>query len=456
MLAARNVFHRGAVQEGVDWVIRPDLNSPQRYFLVPLNLHPELFLRTGDEVEAVIETYNTRERKVPPSQRPNWVVSGDRVPETLKPAAQCLTAEDFLLGEVVALKGVNKQKPTHISTRPFWPDTGGEDPSELLPVNGALGHFLRYIACPIAIGDRVAVQGVSASGKTTFLERLLESLLGWPSRVIVGAIGEHNLNISAFQAASPDSEVISAPAQTSPIQKKWAIEMVLRRAMTQAALGLPVLVILDSMTGLVDAKDMEEHNGIGSKSGATSQFSLDEVALLLGAAGVNRVPGGSITIVTTFVQRTRDDIPLLRKGVSLAWVLLTLSHDARNAKLEFPLELAPAQDPTTKAIHPTCIARSAGKLLGSEASRWLQLNDLLGKGDVKQRLERLSRLIELAEFRDRGEVDDDEVFGQFFGQPQPAAVSASAPPTATPTQLSDEQIADMAQKWKQDGKRRKR
>jgi len=167
------------------------------------------------------------------------------------------------------------------------------------------------ILCPIGKGQRGLIVAQPKTGKTTILKQIANSILKNNKEVhlMVLLIDERPEEVTDIER-SIDAEVIHSTFDESPDNHIKVSKMVLERAKRLVEQNKDVVILLDSLTRLTRASNLEV-----DPSGRTLSGGLDPAALhfpkkFFGAAR-NIENGGSLTILATALAETgsrMDDI----------------------------------------------------------------------------------------------------------------------------------------------------
>ena len=187
-------------------------------------------------------------------------------------------------------------------------------PTERLKLeNVSDGYSTRMIdiICPIGKGQRGLIVAQPKTGKTTILKQIANSILKNNKEVhlMVLLIDERPEEVTDIER-SIDAEVIHSTFDESPDNHIKVSKMVLERAKRLVEHNKDVVILLDSLTRLTRASNLEV-----DPSGRTLSGGLDPAALhfpkkFFGAAR-NIENGGSLTILATALAETgsrMDDI----------------------------------------------------------------------------------------------------------------------------------------------------
>ncbi|MGB0497878.1 MAG: flagellum-specific ATP synthase FliI [Rubricella sp.] len=195
-----------------------------------------------------------------------------------------------------------------------WPD---ETASPLDPGFGArlrTGYSVIDTLMPLVEGQRLGLFAGSGVGKTTLLRGLAA---GTDADIVVLAlVGERRREIGAFldalgAEARARSVAVAATADTSPLEKRRALDTAAALARTHAITGRKVLLIVDSITRYAEAcRDIAVALGEPMGRGGWPVSVTTGLARIFEQAG-RFAGGGSVTAVhSVLVAGSDHDEPL--------------------------------------------------------------------------------------------------------------------------------------------------
>jgi len=157
---------------------------------------------------------------------------------------------------------------------------------------------------PIGFGQRGLIVSPPKAGKTTLLKEIAEGLAAnYPKVHIVALlIGERPEEVTDMQR-SIKGEVIASNFDESPEHQTSVAELGLQRAKRLTEMGREVVIILDSITRLARAYNLNVGPSGKTLSGGFDPAALYPAKRFLGAAR-NCEEGGSLTIVGTVLVDT--------------------------------------------------------------------------------------------------------------------------------------------------------
>ena len=167
------------------------------------------------------------------------------------------------------------------------------------------------ILCPIGKGQRGLIVAQPKAGKTTLLKQIANGILKNNSEVhlMVLLIDERPEEVTDIER-SIDAEVIHSTFDESPEHHIKVSKMVLERAKRLIKQNKDVVILLDSLTRLTRASNLQVEPSGRTLSGGLDPASLYFPKKFFGAAR-NIENGGSLTILATVLAETgsrMDDI----------------------------------------------------------------------------------------------------------------------------------------------------
>jgi transcription termination factor Rho len=154
------------------------------------------------------------------------------------------------------------------------------------------------LLCPVGFGQRALILAPPRTGKTTFLKELCFGIsAGAPTAVLYCLlVDERPEEVTDFRR-SVKAEVF-ASSSDRPLEEHLAVaSQCLERAVTDALTGKDVVVVVDSLTRLARAHNLNTQTG-RTMSGGIDASALELPKRFFGAA--RQVEnGGSLTIIAT-------------------------------------------------------------------------------------------------------------------------------------------------------------
>ena len=156
------------------------------------------------------------------------------------------------------------------------------------------------LVAPIGKGQRGLILAPPQSGRTTLLEEMASAIVANESQatVLVLLVDERPEDVTAFQRAVPGAEVVASTFDDAPERQVHITDLVLEKARRLVEAGGDVVLLVDSLTRLVQA-----HQAVLGETGPPSVAAVRDTKRLLGAARAVE-EGGSLTIVATLLAST--------------------------------------------------------------------------------------------------------------------------------------------------------
>jgi len=157
---------------------------------------------------------------------------------------------------------------------------------------------------PIGFGQRGLIVSPPKAGKTTLLKEIANGLAAnYPkSHIVALLIGERPEEVTDM-SRSIKGEVVASNFDESPEHQTRVAEMGLERAKRLTEMGQDVIIILDSITRLARAYNLNVGPSGKTLSGGFDPAALYPAKRFLGAAR-NCEEGGSLTIIGTALVET--------------------------------------------------------------------------------------------------------------------------------------------------------
>ncbi len=212
---------------------------------------------------------------------------------------------------VISINGVEPENLRRVpfeSLTPCYPD----DRLTLEHTGCSLYERVIDLFAPIGKGQRALIVSPPKAGKTTLLKHIAGAILkNYPKvTVIIALIDERPEEVTDFRRALDGAEIFCSTFDRDDEHHTHTAGLALERAKRLVEMGGDVVLLLDSITGLVRAC-----NSCADRSGKMLSDGLDAQALawpkrLFGAAR-NTEEGGSLTIIASALigtGRALDDI----------------------------------------------------------------------------------------------------------------------------------------------------
>ncbi|RMG47225.1 MAG: transcription termination factor Rho [Acidobacteria bacterium] len=161
------------------------------------------------------------------------------------------------------------------------------------------------LVAPIGKGQRCLVVAPPKAGKTTLLQQIAHAVtINHPEiHLIVLLIDERPEEVTDWRRRVPNGEVIASSSDELARNHVSVAEIVLERAKRLVESGRDVLVLLDSLTRLARAYNVEQRGSGKILSGGIDSRTLENPRRFFGAAR-RCEEGGSLTIIASCLVDT--------------------------------------------------------------------------------------------------------------------------------------------------------
>jgi transcription termination factor Rho len=161
------------------------------------------------------------------------------------------------------------------------------------------------LVAPIGRGQRCLVVAPPKAGKTTLLQQVAHAVgVNHPEiHLIVLLVDERPEEVTDWRRRVPDGEVIASSSDEMARNHVSVAEIVLERAKRLVESGRDVLVLLDSLTRLARAYNVEQRGSGKILSGGIDSRTLEHPRRFFGAAR-RCEEGGSLTIIASCLVDT--------------------------------------------------------------------------------------------------------------------------------------------------------
>lgn len=238
-------------------------------------------LRTGDKVSGIKREANSRER----------------------------------FGALLKVVSVNGRSPEQEKRRPRFDDLTPVFPNERFTLESTpieLSTRMIDLIAPIGRGQRGLIVAQPKAGKTVLLKKIAGSIEDKYEEVelIVLLVDERPEEVTDMKRSLKRADVIYSTFDERPAHHVKVAEMVNARAKRLAEEGKDVVILLDSITRLARAYNMEVPSSGRTLSGGLDPGALHPPKKFFGTAR-NLEEGGSVTILATALVDTgsrMDDV----------------------------------------------------------------------------------------------------------------------------------------------------
>ena len=218
-------------------------------------------------------------------------------------------------GALLYVKEVNGEPPISARRRPHFDRLTPIFPNEKIVLEDTsikLAMRAMDLVAPIGKGQRGLIVAQPKAGKTVLLKQIAASIeKKYPEiEMIVLLVDERPEEVTDMKRALTRSEVIYSTFDELPAHHVKVAEMVIQRAKRLAEEGKDIVILLDSITRLARAYNMETPSSGRTLSGGLDPGALHAPKKFFGAAR-NLEEGGSITILATALVDTgsrMDDV----------------------------------------------------------------------------------------------------------------------------------------------------
>ena len=218
-------------------------------------------------------------------------------------------------GALLYVKSVNGIDPVESKRRPYFDNLTPVFPDEKIVLESSsidLSTRVMDLVAPIGRGQRGLIVAQPKAGKTVLLKKIAASVEDkYPDiELIVLLVDERPEEVTDMKRSLKRSEVISSTFDEETKRHVKVAQMVLERAKRLAETGKDVMILLDSITRLARAYNMEVPASGRTLSGGLDPGALHPPKKFFGTAR-KLEEGGSVTILATALVETgsrMDDV----------------------------------------------------------------------------------------------------------------------------------------------------
>ena len=215
---------------------------------------------------------------------------------------------------LLRIEAVNYQDPELAQERPHFEDLTPLYPQDRITLEhdpSEISSRLIDLVAPIGKGQRGLIVAPPKAGKTVLLKKIANSIsANFPeSKLMILLIDERPEEVTDMQR-SVDAEVISSTFDEPPQNHINVSELVLEKAKRLVEQKQDVIILLDSITRLARAYNVNIPSSGRTLSGGLDPMALHKPKSFFGAAR-NIEEGGSLTILATSLVQTgsrMDDV----------------------------------------------------------------------------------------------------------------------------------------------------
>ena len=218
-------------------------------------------------------------------------------------------------GALLYVKSVNGMDPVESKRRPYFDNLTPVFPDEKIVLESSsidLSTRVMDLVAPIGRGQRGLIVAQPKAGKTVLLKKIAASVEEkYPDiELIVLLVDERPEEVTDMKRSLKHSEVIYSTFDEETKHHVKVAQMVLERAKRLAETGKDVMILLDSITRLARAYNMEVPASGRTLSGGLDPGALHPPKKFFGTAR-KLEEGGSVTILATALVETgsrMDDV----------------------------------------------------------------------------------------------------------------------------------------------------
>ena len=218
-------------------------------------------------------------------------------------------------GALLYVKAVNGIDPVENKRRPYFDNLTPVFPDEKIVLENSsidLSTRVMDLVAPIGRGQRGLIVAQPKAGKTVLLKKIAASVEDkYPDiELIVLLVDERPEEVTDMKRSLKHSEVIYSTFDEETKHHVKVAQMVLERAKRLAETGKDVMILLDSITRLARAYNMEVPASGRTLSGGLDPGALHPPKKFFGTAR-KLEEGGSVTILATALVETgsrMDDV----------------------------------------------------------------------------------------------------------------------------------------------------
>jgi transcription termination factor Rho len=215
---------------------------------------------------------------------------------------------------LLRVETVNNMDPEATKERPLFEHKTPIFPNKLINLETAsnnLSQRLLNLIAPIGRGQRGLIVSPPKAGKTMLLKHIANGIIANYNDIhlMICLIGERPEEVTDWKK-SVKAEVIASTFDEPVEEHTRVAEVALDRAKRLVELGMDVVILLDSITRLTRAYNLEMPSSGRTLSGGVDPAALYSPKRFFGAAR-NTEEGGSLTVIATCLVDTgsrMDDV----------------------------------------------------------------------------------------------------------------------------------------------------
>ncbi|MGE3165328.1 MAG: transcription termination factor Rho [Planctomycetota bacterium] len=205
------------------------------------------------------------------------------------------------------VQSVDGDPPADAQRRPFYKDLTSVDPDRrysLEKLDSDISMRLVELIAPIGHGQRALIVAPPRTGKTVLLQKMAQAITkAYPENQVIALLIDERPEEVTDWRRNTVAEVYSSSSDESSKEHVRVAEMVLARCQRLLEAGKDVVLVLDSLTRLGRAFNLETQHSGRTLSGGVDARTLEKPKAIFGAAR-NVEGGGSLTIVATALIET--------------------------------------------------------------------------------------------------------------------------------------------------------
>jgi transcription termination factor Rho len=204
------------------------------------------------------------------------------------------------------IESVDGDEPEEVKNRTFFKEMTSIDPTErfLLGNNGNISMRLVDLIAPIGKGQRALIVAPPRTGKTVLLQQMAKSITEvHPDSMVLALLVDERPEEVTDWKRTVKAEVYASSSDESSKTHVRVSEMALQRCHRLLEAKCDVVLLLDSLTRLGRAYNLETAHSGRTLSGGVDAKTLEKPKAIFGAAR-NVEEGGSLTIIATALIET--------------------------------------------------------------------------------------------------------------------------------------------------------
>ena len=258
--------------------------------------------------------------------------------------------------ELTAVETVCGLDPAAFAARPRFDRLVAIDPNERFDLAASGDPSMRAVdlLAPIGKGTRGLVVAPPKAGKTTLLGKLAATIaaVAPQTRIIMLLVDERPEEVTHFRRQIP-AEVIASSSDQPTHEHIALLELMLAHIRTELECGCDVVVLLDSLTRLARASNLESRGRSRSLSGGMEAGALEMPRRFFGLAR-NVEHGGSVTIIASILVDTgsRMDQVIFEEFKSTGNSEIVLDRALAQANIYPAVDIAASGTRKEEHLHP--------------------------------------------------------------------------------------------------------